>query len=77
MVLFKCKWFNFLNFERSKFILFFGEWSKINFAAYLYNKPEDKNFNLYFLDISFAPVDFPVAAPPSQDICIFLTIDLK
>ena len=32
-------------------------------------KFEDKNFNLYFFEIIFAPVDFPVAAPPSQEIC--------
>ena len=32
------------------------------------NNPEDKNLSLYFLAIIFAPVDLPVAAPPSQDI---------
>ena len=29
---------------------------------------ENKNFNLNFFDISSPPVDFPVAAPPSQEI---------
>ena len=37
-------------------------------AAYRYNKPEDRNLSLYFLAMSYAPVDFPVAAPPSQEI---------
>ena len=39
----------------------------IDKAAYRYNKPDDKNFSLYLLAMSFAPVDFPVAAPPSQE----------
>ena len=36
--------------------------------AYLYSKPEERNFKPYFFEIIFAPVDFPVAAPPSQAI---------
>ena len=36
-----------------------------------------KNFNLYFFEINFAPVDFPVAAPPSQDTCIILFFFFK
>jgi len=51
-----------------RYLLFLGLFLSIIRLAYLYNKPEDKNFNLYFFAISFAPVDFPVAAPPSQVI---------
>jgi len=32
------------------------------------NNPEERKFSLNFFEINFAPVDFPVAAPPSQDI---------
>ena len=55
--------FTILNFY-GLFVFFFI----INKLAYLYKRPEDKNFNLYFLAISLAPVDFPVAPPPSQEI---------
>jgi hypothetical protein len=50
------------------FNLFLGLYLKRRKEAYLYNKPEERNFNLYFLDITFPPVDLPVAAPPSHEI---------
>ena len=43
----------------------------------LSGRTEDKNFNLNFFEIIFAPVDFPVAAPPSQDIWNFLFLNFK
>ena len=46
-------------------------------AMQVYYKPEDKNFKLNFFDTIFAAVDFPVAAPPSHAICIFLSLYFK
>ena len=58
----------FLNLIFKYLILFLGRFLSIIKAAYRYNKPDDRNLSLYLLAISFAPVDFPVAAPPSQEI---------
>ena len=63
--------------ECKKIITFRGLYFRIKKLAYLYNKPEDKNFKLNFLDIIRAPVDLPVAAPPSQEIWRFLFLYFK
>ena len=60
--------FAFRNFFLKKLTLFSGLCLRIRKLAYLYSNPEERNFNLYFLAIILAPVDFPVAAPPSQEI---------
>ena len=54
--------------EGRKSILFFGLLLIKIRLAYRYNRPEDKNLRLYFLAIILAPVDLPVAAPPSHEI---------
>ena len=50
----------------------FYKYGIIHGDPHLGNYSADKNFNLNFFEIIFAPVDFPVAAPPSQDIWNFL-----
>ena len=44
----------------------------ISLLAYLYNNPEFMSNNLYFLEMSFAAVLFPLADSPSQAIINFL-----
>ena len=68
LILFNLLRVKLLNFDFRKKILFFGLCLRIMYAAYLYNFPDERNFNLYFLEIRLAPVDLPVAAPPSQAI---------
>ena len=57
-----------LNFFFKNEILFFGRYLRIKNAAYLYSKPEERNFNLYFFAINLAPVVLPLAAEPSAAI---------
>ena len=66
-----------VNFFSIKSNFFFGLCFKSKKTTYLYNRPDDKNFNLYFLEIIFAPVDLPVAAPPSHEICKNLFLYFK
>ena len=49
---------------------------KFPFINVIERKPDDKNLRSYFLAIILAPVDFPVAPPPSQAICSFLLFSL-
>ena len=44
----------------------------ISLLAYLYNNQELISNNLYFLEMSFAAVLFPLADSPSQAIINFL-----
>ena len=44
---------------------------------YLYNKPELINKSLYFFEISFAAVLFPLADSPSQAIINFFNLAIR
>ena len=49
----------------------------ISLLAYRYNNPVFTSNNLYFLEISFAAVLFPLADSPSQAIINFLNFFTK